>query len=87
MFFELAFSPLLAQPAKLRVLTVSDGAVFEKLAVGLEPAKLLRMYGPALKIKQFSRNRHDPAGRGTLLTTGNGADRLEMFKNQYNSFL
>ena len=81
MFFELAFLPLLAPPAKLRVLTVRDGAVFQKLAVGLEPAKLLRMYGPALKIKRVSRNRHDPAGRDTLLTTGNGADRLEMFKN------
>ena len=64
-----------------------DGTVFEKLAVGLEPAELLRLRGPALKIKRISRNRHDPAGRDTLLTIGSGADQLEMFKNQYNSFL
>jgi len=85
--FAAGFSGQAVPPAPPVTLAVHNGALFEKMAAGLEPSKLLRMYGAQFKVKSVATNRHDPTVRDSILVASTPVDRLELFKNPYNSFL
>ena len=81
------FSSAFAQASQPGTLIVRDSIVFNKMAPGIESAKLLRLYRSELRVQKVSRNRHDPATKDSLLIIKTATDYLELVKNQHNSFL
>lgn len=78
---------VLAQASKPQLLKLSKPALFEKLTADLEADRLFRLYRTDLKLKQVTRNRHEPTVKDSVLIANTPADRLTLLKNRYNTLL
>jgi hypothetical protein len=77
----------MAQTGKPKSKTIYNNKLLALATRELSVKNLRQQYRQNLSIKKVSVNQHDSSVKDTLLVANTGTDNLQIFTNEYNSFL